>query len=400
MKVNCLFDELVDVKILRVHPKNRNQHPPDQIDRLAKILKYQGWRYPIKVSKLSGYITSGHGRLLAAIKNKEKQVPVNFQEYDDADQEYADIQADSSIASWSELDLSGINVDLADLDPSFDIEMLGIKNFTIEPADKYADQDADKIPDVKQNELGVQLGDIYQLGDHRLMCGDSTDKQTVEKLMNGKKADIVVTDPPYGVSYDPSWRQDAADAGHLSKAARAIGKVANDNRSDWTEAYQNFDAPIIYVWHGGKLSGEIAEHLIKCGYKIISQIIWNKPMFAISRGDYHWKHEPCWYAVKEGQNHNWQGSRSESTVWDINRGCEEKTGHGTEKPVECMERPIRNNTSTNQLVADPFLGSGTTVIACEKTKRVCYGMELDPHYCSVIIKRWEQFTHKKASKLT
>jgi DNA modification methylase len=197
----------------------------------------------------------------------------------------------------------------------------------------------------------------------------------------------MVTDPPYGVEYDPQWRVDAAAKGNLSYGASAVGKVQNDDRVDWGEAYQLFGAQVAYVWHAGKYSPEVAKSLNDSGFEIISQIIWVKPTFAISRGDYHWQHEPCWYAHRKGATHNWQGSRSETTTWEIERGCATKTGHGTEKPVECMAKPIRNNTKPGQLVCDPFLGSGTTLVACEQLSREGVGIEIDPKYVAVTLER-------------
>jgi hypothetical protein len=181
MEVKCLYDSLIPVSKITPHPKNRNQHSKEQIERLAKILKYQGWRYPIKISNQTGFITSGHGRLYAAIENGWKEVPVNFQDYESDDQEYADLQADNSIASWAELDLSGINSDIGDLGPDFDIDLLGIKDFVLEPADKLEPQcDEDEVPE--HVEPKIKHGDIYKLGSHRLMCGDSTVIDDVDKL--------------------------------------------------------------------------------------------------------------------------------------------------------------------------------------------------------------------------
>lgn len=255
----------------------------------------------------------------------------------------------------------------------------------------------DEIPETAQNELGVQLGDIYQLGDHRLMCGDSTLPENYAALCNNKQPEMMVTDPPYGVEYDPEWRED------LGIGKRSKGKVQNDHIVDWTQTYQHFTGDVVYCWHAAKFSSDVARQLESIGFEIRSQIIWKKQHFAMSRGDYHWQHEPCWYAVRKGKKSNWAGDRTQSTVWDIknnnsfgNSQKEETVGHGTQKPLECMLRPIKNHKLN--VIYDPFGGSGTTLIACEKINKTCYMMELDPHYCSVIIKRWEKFTGKKAIK--
>lgn len=259
-----------------------------------------------------------------------------------------------------------------------------------------ADGSENNVPTVP-DEPTAKIGDIYQLGRHRVMCGDSTNPQHVEKLLDGNEPIAMITDPPYGVNYDPQWREDADGIG-----GRSLGKVANDDIVDWTDAYSLFAGSVIYVWHAGKFSDVVARNIKDCGFDIISQIIWAKNHFAISRGDYHWKHEPCWYAVRSGHKHNWQGARDQSTVWEIdnNNGTtqdkEQTWGHGTQKPIDCMERPILNNTKAGESVYDPFGGSGTTLIACERTGRNCFTMEIEPKYVDVIVKRWELFTGESA----
>jgi len=188
----------VEIKTLKPHPKNPNKHSKEQIKRLAEIIKYQGFRSPVVVSNRSGYIVAGHGRVEAAIQNGLSKVPVSYQDFTDDEQEYAHMTADNAIADWATLDLSAINKDIIELGPDFNIDMLGIKDFEIEPADKYEDKDADAVPE--KVEPKAKLGQIYKLGEHRLMCGDSTDKDAVARLMNGEKADMVFTDPPYGIS--------------------------------------------------------------------------------------------------------------------------------------------------------------------------------------------------------
>jgi DNA modification methylase len=224
------------------------------------------------------------------------------------------------------------------------------------------------------------------------MCGDSTLKSDVDKLLNGAKPILMCTDPPYGVNYDPEWRVEARAGSVVSS-----GKIVNDDRANWYEAYALFSGDIAYVWHAGIYAHIVAEELISLGFTIVSQIIWNKANGAISRGDIHWKHEPCWYAVRKGKNHNWQGARDVWTVWDIKNGSsksvqeeEGQTGHGAQKPLECMARPIRNNTEAGEAVYDPFLGSGTTLIASDRLSRICFGMEISPNYIEMIIRRYAE----------
>lgn len=265
--------------------------------------------------------------------------------------------------------------------------------------------------DLSTNEEGIEglvnketiskRGDVYLLGEHRLMCGDSTNAEDVGRLLDGGEPVLMVTDPPYGVSYDPQWRNTSI----FAKAKRATGKVTNDDQADWSLAWALFPGNVAYVWHSAKHSPVVAKSLTDNSYELIAEIIWAKHHFAISRGDYHWQHEPCWYAVRKGCKHNWQGSRKESTVWEISNNSafgsknnEEATGHGTQKPLECMARPIRNSSAEGESVYDPFVGSGTTLIACEKLNRKCYAMEIDPVYCDIVVARWEKETGKKAVK--
>lgn len=239
-------------------------------------------------------------------------------------------------------------------------------------------------------------GDIYILGNHRLMCGDSTNPEHVNRLLDGANPVLMVTDPPYGVSYEPEWRE-VADIGKKPKGARVKGTVLNDDRHDWSDAYSLFKGDVAYIWHPPTYTHKFAEHIENNGFDLINLIIWSKQHFALSQGDYHHQHESLWYAVRKGKTHNWQGKRDQSTIWEISSnvlggGSEERTGHGTQKPIECMLRPILNNSKMGQGVYDPFGGSGSTLIACEKSGRNCYMMELSPAYIDIIVQRWEKET--------
>lgn len=238
----------------------------------------------------------------------------------------------------------------------------------------------------------TRAGDLWVLGSHRLLCGDSTTPADVTRLLGGARPFLMVTDPPYGVDYHPEWRKESG----LSESS-ATGKVRNDDRVDWTEAYRLFPGDVAYVWHAGRFAGDIAANLGAAEFDVRAQIIWRKQRFAISRGHYHWQHEPCWYAVREGRASKWCGDRSQSTVWDISNRIEDHTEHSTQKPVECMARPIRNHGGKGDDVYDPFLGSGTTLVACEQLGRRCFGLELDPRYCDVIVGRWERATGRQAT---
>ena len=251
--------------------------------------------------------------------------------------------------------------------------------------------DPDDVPEVPKTPVTV-LGDVWVLGKHRIVCGDSTQPETVAKCLNGVKPHLMVTDPPYGVEYDPSWRKDAG----VNKNEKKMGKVENDDRADWTEAWALFPGEVAYVWHAGKQTAVVQQSLENCDFAMRSQIIWSKDRFALSRGDYHWQHEPCWYAVKSGGKGYWAGDRKQSTIWNIPSRDDSGVGHSTQKPVECMKRPIENNSSPGQAVYEPFSGSGTTIIAGEMTGRSIHAIELAPEYVDVAVKRWQDFTGQKA----
>jgi DNA modification methylase len=201
----------------------------------------------------------------------------------------------------------------------------------------------------------------------------------------------MVTDPPYGVEYDPEWRHRAG-----VNNSKRIGKVSNDERADWREAWALFPGDIAYIWHGALHAVTVANSLEACGFTIRAQIIWAKERLVIGRGDYHWQHEPAWYAVRD--KGHWMGDRKQTTLWSISSRLQDsETVHGTQKPVECMRRPMINNSQIGDVIYDPFLGSGTTLIAAASTKRICLGMEIDPAYVDVMVRRWQAFTGAKAT---
>lgn len=389
MKIRCLFDKMVPIRELKPHPKNRNKHPEEQLRRLADILDYQGWRYPIKVSKLSGLITSGHGRLEAAQLLGLKEVPVNYQEYESEEQEYADLTADNAIALWAEIDLAGINSDLGDLGPDFNIDMLGLKDFVLEPADKLEPGcDEDEVPE--HVEPKTKLGDIYLLGQHRLMCGDSTSIDAVEKLMDGEKADMVFTDPPYGMNLNTAFADSfgaPTDKTYFTRETKNYKPVHGDNSEfNFLDSYALVESIEEQFWWGADY---YCNHLPKNG----SWFVWNK---RTTEGleKMHGNHfELCWSRQKhqrEIAHITWSGMYGHHK---INDG--EKKVHPTMKAIKLIEWFF--DKFKGEKVIDLFGGSGSTLIACEKTKRKCFMMELDPHYCDVIVARWEKYTGKAAA---
>lgn len=251
----------------------------------------------------------------------------------------------------------------------------------------------------------IQRGDLFALGRHRLLCGDATDAADVARLLEGASPRLMTTDPPYGVQYDPARRHRA-----YPRQRTAVGKVLNDDQIAWPEAFQLFPGDIVYVWHAGKFTATVAETLGTTGFEIRSQIVWVKNHFALSRSGYHWAHEPAFYAVRTGASANWQGDRTQSTVWQVPNlnafgGAKDstddaRTPHSTQKPVRLFEIPFLNHTVIGDAVYDPFVGSGTAVIAAEKTQRTALAMDLDPAYVQVTLTRWETYTGQKATPLT
>lgn len=248
----------------------------------------------------------------------------------------------------------------------------------------------------------TEPGYVWRMGDHRLICGDATDPEVVAKLLGDEVPNLMVTDPPYGVDYDPEWRQEAADAGLINYGAARTGTVANDDQADWRAAWDLFPGDVAYVWHASMLR-DVPEGLAACDFIARNQIIWSKDRAPICRGHYNWGHEVCLYAVRKGATAAWSGPPTETTVWKVSDGGGNRFGedaqtiHGTQKPVELMARAIRNHGKRGDAIYEPFAGSGTTIIAAEQLGRRCFAVELDPHYCDIIVERWQKFADKSAT---
>lgn len=232
-------------------------------------------------------------------------------------------------------------------------------------------------------------GQLWKLGDHRLLCGDATVKSDVERLLGQETPNLMVTDPPYGVDYHPEWRDEAAAAGLISYAASRVAPVLNDTQADWSLAWQLFPGNVVYCWHASLRASIVEQSFSQNGFEPRSHIVWAKRRFAISRGHYHWQHELCIYAVRNGQNASWIGDRSQTTLWTEDVDSNVDGGHSTQKPVSIMVRPIQNHEGD---VYDPFLGSGTTLIACEQLNRKCRAIEISDAYVAVALERWANLT--------
>lgn len=372
MKYNCAYTELIDVHKLQPNPKNPNKHPDRQVELLAKIIDYQGQRSPVVVSKRSGFIVKGHGRLAAIKKLGWDKAAVDYQDYESEAQEFADMIADNKIAELAEHDdnimIEGIKEIQID-----DFELLGLDDFELPVEPDAAKNDIeDEIP--SEVDTRCKPGDLWLLGDHRLLCGDSTNIQHVERLMNGEKADMVFTDPPYNLGF----------------------KYNSHNDSMSTEQYEDF----CRTWFNN-LKVVTKKIIITPGTK-------NLPMWMVIDCDV--TGIACWIkknwitSCKISNLQQWEPilfygpfERDRSTdIYEINRRHQKDVGsnHTCPKQIELLEEIF--NSYGRKTILDVFGGSGTTLIACEKTNRKCYMMEIDPYYCDVILSRWEKYSGKEA----
>ena len=376
------------------YARNSRTHSPEQVDQIAASIREWGWTVPVLVDENDGLI-AGHARVMAAKQLGLAEIPVMVAASWSEAQKRAYVIADNKLALNAGWDEALLRIELTDLQAlDFDLGMTGfsldeIATLTMDAAAGLTDPDDAPEP---PTEPVSRSGDVWILGNHRLVCGDATSAADVARALNSVTPALMVCDPPYGVAYDPSWR---ARAG-VNLNPGKLGKVDNDDQADWSAAWALFPGDVAYVWHAGKFAAIVQDSLERCDFEVRSQIIWAKDRFALSRGDYHWQHEPCWYAVRRKAKGHWAGDRSQSTLWTIPSREDQGFGHGTQKPVECMRRPIANNSSPGQAVYDPFVGSGTTIIAGEMAGRSVYALELNPAYVDVAVIRWQSFAGKTA----
>ena len=379
--------------------RNARTHSAAQVAQIAGSIREFGFTNPILVDGDNGVI-AGHGRLLAARQLGMTEVPTIKLSHLSAAQRRAYVIADNRLALNAGWDDELLRLELGELQiEGFDLGLIGFEPGELDALFTPAISgltDPDDVPAVPVNPIS-RNGDVWVLGRHRLACGDSTDAEAVAAVLAGTRPHLMVTDPPYGVDYDPAWRNRAGIS-----ATERVGKVLNDDRADWREAWALFPGDVAYIWHGALHASEVAESLTASGFQIRSQIIWAKERLVMGRGHYHWQHEPCWYAVR-GTGH-WTGDRKQTTLWSIpsrapdrQGGIDAATVHGTQKPVECMRRPIVNNSSPGQAIYEPFSGSGTTLIAAEMEGRACHAVELSPAYIDVAVERWQAFTGQMAA---
>ena len=386
--------EIWPVAKLRGYERNARTHSKAQIEQIAASIVEFGWTNPV-LATADGEIIAGHGRVAAAKRLGLTDAPVIVLDHLSDAQRRAYVIADNNLALNAGWDDEILAAELAALKlDDFDLSITGFSENEIDRLLVGLDDGGgvDTVIDPPKSPV-TKIGDIWELGAHRLICGDSTNADDVGRLLGDVRPHLMVTDPPYGVEYDAAWRiQSGVNSGG------AVGKVLNDDKADWREAWALFPGDAAYVWHGALRAHLVAESLIASRFEIRAQIIWAKNNIVIGRGDYHHKHESCWYAVRKGRAGHWTGDRKQSTVWDIDKPMKSETGHSTQKPIECMRRPIINNSVKGDAVYEPFSGSGTTLIAAEMTDRRCFAVEIDPGYCDVAVDRWEKLTGGAAVK--
>lgn len=372
--------------------------------KIKRSIETFGYVDPIIVNERTGVIVGGHQRLKVLKDLGYEEIEVSVVNLDEKQEKALNVALNKISGEW---DFELLKDLLEELDDgSFDLELTGFDMDEIEDLmTQYFDED-DTDVEVTEDDFDLdesmpeepitKLGDVWKLGSHRLMCGDSTDIEHMKRLMGNEKADMLLTDPPYNVDY-------------VGKTAEAL-KIENDSMEDvefrtfLKDAFSVADdvmreGAVFYIWHADLEGYNFRGACKDVGWRVRQCLIWNKNSMVMGRQDYHWKHEPCLYGWKDGAAHLWCNDRKQTTVLDFDRPTK-NIEHPTMKPVKLFDYQIRNNTKPNDIVLDPFAGSGTTLIACEQNGRVARLMELDPKYCDVIIKRWEEFTGKQAVKIT
>ena len=388
--------EYLRIEDLKPYSHNPRKHSPEQVAQINSSIGAFGWTTPVLIDD-GNEIIAGHGRIEAAVQRGMSTVPVlrlsnltpaQIKAYRIADNRLTELGV------WDHALLVGEIEALKELD--FDIDLTGFGLEDLEDMEELLGEeggagkgDPDDAPEPPE-EPTTQPGDVYLMGKHRLICGDSTDADTVKRVLNGATPALMVTDPPYGVNYDADWRK---KAGVNKTGSYGYGMLSNDDRADWADAFALFPGTVAYVWHADLRAKDSIVALLGSGFELRAQIVWGKAQLVIGQGHYHFQHEPCWYAVRKGKTADWAGDRKQTTLWEIDKPRKSETGHSTQKPIECMERPIRNHKGD---VYDPFVGSGTTLIAAERQRRTCYAIEISPAYCDVAAKRWQAFTGKEA----
>jgi DNA modification methylase len=422
--------EHVEVAKLIPYARNSRTHSPAQVKQIAASIREFGFMNPVLIDA-TNTIIAGHGRVMAAEHLQLQSVPCVRHEHLTEAQRRAYVIADNKLAMNADWDEEMLKVELHDLHMAgFDVGILGFDSDELSDAMSLDDQEVveDEIP-APQMEAITNPGDLWLLGEHRLLCGDSTVNSDVKKLIGNQVADLLLTDPPYNVNYEGSNGKKIANDSMPDQRFREFLKASFELAFDSCRAGAAF-----YIWHADSEGFNFRAAVKDCNQQVRQCLIWVKNSLVLGRQDYQWQHEPCLYGWKAGASHSWYSGRADTTVFDDSKptditklkkeelinycqslirqiGNNETTvlreakpnasiDHPTMKPVILIARLIKNSSAKNELIYDPFLGSGTTLIAAEQLGRKCYGMELSPQYCDVIVKRWETLTGKKAERVS
>jgi len=387
--------ESLPVSDLIPYARNSRTHSDEQVTQIAASIREFGFTNPVLIDS-NGTIIAGHGRVMAAKKVGLAEVPCLRLKHLTPSQIRAYVIADNKLALNAGWDDEMLKAELLTLqEEGFNTDLTGFSddelNALLNSEIIEGQTDPDEIPEPPVEPV-TKLGDIWVLGNHRLMCGDSTNIDSAKRLMGDNLADLLITDPPYNVAYEGGTKEhltiknDSMENDQFRQFLRDVYSTANSVMRE---------GAVFYIWHADSEGHNFRAAAFETGWKVRQCLIWNKNSLVMGRQDYHWKHEPCLYGWKDGAAHYWGSDRTQTTVLNFNRPSR-STEHPTMKPLELFEYQIGNSSKPNDVVLDLFGGSGTTAIACERLSRKARLMELDPKYCDVIVKRWEDFTGKKA----
>jgi DNA modification methylase len=431
--------EQVAIDDLRPDPANPRRISDDELDALERSLRQFGFVQPVLARREDRSVIGGHERLVAARRLGLTTVPVTWLDVSVEQARLLGLALNKIGGSWDEQLLARLIADLKatpDVDLSlsgFDEDEIGdlLRKLEIREKREHVESfDLDEALEEARRAPRTKPGDLWVLGDHRLLCGDATSAEDVARLLDGAEPRLLTTDPPYGVSLDGAWRDgvynalgpaektymrvngqsNADDATQATSGARGRTRghrnttLSGDTRVDWSEAFALVPSLTVgYVWHAGVHAAEVAAGLKAIGFEIVAQVIWDKGLFAMGRSWYHWSHEPCWVVRKAGAKVPFRGSRDQATIWRVpspkmimGGSAEPRLDHPTQKPLLLFETPIRNHLKAGEALYEPFCGSGTALIAAERTGTRCYAMEIDPIYVEVALARWERFSGQAA----
>jgi len=412
----------VPIDDLQPDPANPRRISDAELDALERSLRQFGFVQPVLARREDRTVIGGHQRLLAARRLGLATVPVSWLDISVDQARLLGLALNKISGTWDEQLLARLLAELQ-TDPGNDLSLSGFDEHevrdllrSLEAREKRERPEAFDLDDAlaeARKAPRTKPGELWALGEHRLLCGDATKPDDVARVLGGASPTLLTTDPPYGVALDPTWRDGVynalgpAEAPYLRTKGHRNTTVSGDTRVDWADAFALVPSLTVgYVWHAGVHAAAVAEGLVRVGFEIVSQVIWDKGLFAIGRSWYHWSHEPCWVVRKAGAKVKFLGSRDQATIWRapspkmIMAGSSEaKEDHPTQKPLVLFETPIRNHLKPGGEVYDPFVGSGTCLIAAERTGTRCYALEIDPLYVEVALRRWERFSGTEAVRV-